>query len=126
MGDLLSSSGGDIFKIKLPLEYTEAKKKQVEKQLSLNKANGDQTQMPYINLKIKKLWGAKTYFGSSPENYIEGVRFDPEVYGKYNLRIAMHRIKTLIAKFSLWMDKVDDVINFKYPLFSSFVLMVRV
>lgn len=123
VGDLLASHTRATLKIKLSLEYSEAKKKNLEK---TSKGTGDQAAIPepYIKLKIKNLCSNKTYFSSSPENYIEGAKFDPEVYVKYNLRIALHRLKTLFAKIAIEMEKIDAVVKFKYPHFSIVVLCV--
>ena len=43
---------------------------------------------------------------------------------KYNLRVALHRLKTLFAKIALEIDKVQDVVHFKYPIFSIFAMLV--
>lgn len=92
----------------------------------MNKASGEQIQIPepYIKVKIKNLSSSKTYFSPSPENYIEGVKHEKEVYMKYHLKVSMHRLRTIMAKVSLGMENINAVVNFKYPLFSLFVLLV--
>ena len=126
VGDLLASHQRATLKIKLPMEYCESKKKALEKQFSSSKSNGEQGGIPepYIKVRIKNLCSQKTLFGGSPANHIEGAKFDPEVYVKYNLRVALHRLKTLFAKIAIEMEGINDIFHFKYPLFSLFALLV--
>lgn len=126
VADLISVHDYSILKIKLPMEYSEAKKKSIEKLLASNKSSGEALQIPepFIKLKIKNLSSFKTFFSSPPENYIEGVKFDPEVYVKYNLRVALHRIKTLFAIIAIKMRELNGLFYFKYPLFSLIMMIV--
>ena len=125
MSDLVTMHNLSTLKLKLPLEYTEAKRKVIEKALSSSKGGDVQLPEPYIKLKVKNLSSYKTFFSSTPQNYIEGVKFDPEVYVKYNLRVALHRIKTLFAILSLKMQTFNSVVfHFKYPPFSFVCMLV--
>lgn len=68
----------------------------------------------------------QSYFARSlKEDYSEGKKVRLEDLRPYDLRVQISRIRRVIANVELFMDGVQDIIHYRYPLYSwSWLILI--
>jgi len=119
--DVLSLRSNSTLSMDMKFKYTENKKKQLLKSLSIPEK--DLTE-PIVHIKVKNLSGLKTYFAPSYSDCVEGVKMDSDKYSNQLLRLSLSRVKRIISFIKVTASDFNDIFRFKYPFFSFLCFMV--
>jgi hypothetical protein len=121
--DVLSIKSNSTLIMDLPFKYTESKRKQIMKGFNVV---SDQDMDPVVRIKIKNLSSVKTNFAPPYDDYVEGVKMDPETYSKQLLKLGLSRQRRILAFLKLCLRAAEELIYWKYPVFSLISLVVNI
>eukprot|EP00828_Plagiopyla_frontata_P033612 TRINITY_DN4363_c0_g1_i1.p1 TRINITY_DN4363_c0_g1~~TRINITY_DN4363_c0_g1_i1.p1 ORF type:complete len:412 (+),score=33.49 TRINITY_DN4363_c0_g1_i1:124-1359(+) len=79
---------------------------------------------PQISISLIDRSNFKGFFTSPPTNYIEGFKMHRDILNKTELKFNFERVRRISANINKVILQLDCFIQFKYPLFSTIIMLI--